>query len=108
MTEIRQVADLEEAIRSHEALGVLFTRPDSPASQDLAPRVRRLFRRFPAIPDYHVDVAKHPTASSEFLVYKVPTIIIYHNGSPAIKHVGGFHLPDLRTELEHFAARLEG
>jgi hypothetical protein len=108
MRDIRQVADLEDAISKHEAIAVLFTRADSPESVDLAPRVRRLLRRFPQLPGYHVSVDRHPTAASEFLVYDVPTIIIYYRGTPAIKHVGDFYLPDLRAELENFSSKLSG
>ena len=106
MTDIDQVSQLEQAIYQHEALAVLFTRDDSAQSRDLFPRVRRLMRRFPQLPAYHVSIDRHPSAASEFLVYEVPTIIIYYHGTPAIKHVADFHLPDLRTELEQFTARL--
>ncbi|MFP4068290.1 MAG: thioredoxin family protein [Spirochaetaceae bacterium] len=105
MTEIERVSDLEEAIHVHEAVAVLFTRDDSPESVDLKPRVRRLLRRFPNIRLYHVGVDRHPTAASEFLVYEVPTIIVYYRGKPFLKHVGGFYLPDLREELGRFAAK---
>jgi hypothetical protein len=108
MHDIRQVSDLEDAIAKHEAMAVLFTREDSPESLDLVPRVRRLLRRFPQVPGYHVSVNRHPTAASEFLVYEVPTIIIYYRGTPAIKHVGDFYLPDLRAELKNFTAKLSG
>ena len=108
MTEIQQVSELEQAISTKQALAILFTRQDSRESVDLAPRVRRLLRRFPSVPGYHVRMERHPTAAGEFLVYEVPTIIVYYRGTPAFKHVGGFYLPDLRAELQEFTARLRG
>jgi thioredoxin-like negative regulator of GroEL len=106
MREVRQLSQLIDAIYSTKAVAVLFTREDSADSMDLAPRVRRLFRRVPGIPLYHVSIDEHPTAANEFLVYKVPTLTVYYNGTPSLKRVGGFHLPDLRADLEEFAARM--
>ena len=106
MKEVRQLSQLIDTIYSTKAVAVLFTREDSPDSVDLTPRVRRLFRRFPGIPLYHVSLDDHPTAANEFLVYKVPTLTVYFNGTPSLKRVGGFHLPDLRTDLEEFVARM--
>ncbi|MFW6368421.1 MAG: hypothetical protein ACOCZ9_01675 [Spirochaetota bacterium] len=68
MTKIQRVSELEQAISTREALAVLFTRQDSSESVDLYPRVRRLLRRFPCVPGYHVDVDRHPTSAGEFLV----------------------------------------
>lgn len=101
MTEIERVSELEHAIETHPAVAVIFTRPDSPDSEDLLTRFRRLLRRFPAIPGYHVDIERHPTAAREFLIYDTPTVMVYKQGSPAAKHVGGFHLSDVRSDLEN-------
>ncbi|MFO8063980.1 MAG: thioredoxin family protein [Spirochaetota bacterium] len=106
MTEIERISQLEQAIESHKAVAVMFTRPDSPDSADLFSRVKRLLRRFPTIPGYHVDVEQHPTAAREFLIYDVPTVMVYAHGSPAAKHVGGFHLQDVRKDLENISAQL--
>ena len=106
MTEIEHISQLEQAIDSHKAVAVVFTRPDSPDSADLFSRVKRLLRRFPKIPGYHVDVERHPTAAREFLIYDVPTVMVYHRSNPAAKHVGGFHLEDVRSDLENINGHL--
>jgi thioredoxin-like negative regulator of GroEL len=108
MIDVTEVSHLENAIQNNDAVAVMFTRSDSPESTDLIPRVRRLFRRFDSIPVYHVDIGRHPTAASEFLVYGVPTIMVYYRGTPAVKHVGDFYLPELRSEMEKLQNKLTG
>lgn len=106
MTDVTEIPHLEKAILKHEAVAVIFTRENSPDSIDLLPRIRRLFRRFSAIPVYHVDMDRHPTAASEFLVYEVPTVMVYYRGTPSVKHVGGVYLPELRAEMERLSRQM--
>jgi thioredoxin-like negative regulator of GroEL len=99
--------DVEEAVLQHEVLLLYATRRDCPECRQLDRRMQRLSRRYPSVKAFHIDLDSMPYAASRYLIYEVPTALLYYRGKPTVKRVGVLdirELSELISELNEHAS----
>jgi putative NIF3 family GTP cyclohydrolase 1 type 2 len=105
MIEAQSVREVEDAVLSYEYLMLFFSRQHSAEATQLARRIRRLGKRYPNMATYHIDLDAHPTASSRYLIYHVPTVLLYAHGKPRIKRIGVVDINELNEQIVQIQGR---
>lgn len=97
--------DVEDGVLENNILLLYFTRDDCPECRQLDRRVQRLSRRFPQMRSYHLNLDKMPYAASRYLVYEVPSALLYYRGKPTVKRVGVLDLQELSELISQLHER---
>ncbi len=91
--------EIQEIIRQTPLLVAYFSYPECSVCKVLRPRVEALTRQM-GIDFVYVDTHLHPEISGQFIVFAVPTIVIFVEGKEAKRFSRHFGMEELAAFLE--------
>jgi len=76
-----------------------FSFPECQVCKVLKPRVQDLVRQFPPAEYLYIDINLYPVLKGQFLVFTVPTLILFREGKELKRFSRHFSLNELETFL---------
>jgi thioredoxin-like negative regulator of GroEL len=108
MIEAESVRQVEDAALNTTYMLLFFVRNNDATCDYLERRIRRLVRRYPEMEGYRMNLDTMPYGASRYLVYTVPTVLLYYRGKPAVKRVGMVDIQQLRADISQLHERASG
>ena len=87
-------------IRHTPFLLVYFSYPECQVCKVLKPKVQELLTIYPSFEFLYIDINKYPLFRGQFLVFTVPTIILFQKGHEMKRLSRHISLHDLGTYLD--------
>jgi thioredoxin-like negative regulator of GroEL len=104
---ITDAEELNRQIAERPALAVWFSGPDCGVCSSLKPKLEQLFAdRFPSFILSEINCAALPECAAAYLVFSVPTLIIFLQGRESLRTGRNISLSELSTRLERSYALL--
>ncbi|GAB4329424.1 MAG: thioredoxin family protein [Calditrichia bacterium] len=94
---------LNEKLRERKTVLTYFSYPDCNVCKVLLPKVKDLLKDYPQIDFLYVDTQQEPEVSGQYLVFAVPTIILFYEGREAKRFSRHFSLQELSEFLERLS-----
>jgi thioredoxin-like negative regulator of GroEL len=94
--------DHSKTIQETPLLLVYFSYPQCQVCKVLKPKVQELLTDFPQFEFLYIDINRHPIFRGEYLVFAVPTIVLFQNG----REMQRFSRHVSVQELEEYLARI--
>jgi len=91
---------IEERIQSAELLVAYFSHDDCQVCKVLKPRVQQLSESLANVEFLYVDVRAYPAVSGQYLVFAVPTVIIFTHGREQRRFSRHFSADEISTTLQ--------
>ena len=79
-----------------------FSTPDCSVCKVLRPEVERVVSTFPSVQFLYIDTSQHPMASGQYVVFAVPTIILFINGREKRRWSRHVSVQDIQVDLEQY------
>lgn len=92
---------LENILRKSPLLVAYFSQKDCQVCKVLKPKVENLVDSFKGIGFLYIDIKSHPAISGQYLVFSIPTIIVFVSGKELTRYSRNFSMDDLNYTLEH-------
>lgn len=92
---------LEDILRKSPLLVAYFSQEDCPVCKVLRPKVENLVDSFKGIEFLYIDIKSHPAISGQYLVFSIPTIILFVSGKEHTRFSRHFSMDDLNYTLEY-------
>jgi len=94
--------EMNETIRSKSLLVSYFSHDDCNVCKALRPQVQQMVSDLEGMEFVYINAKESPHVSGQFMVFAVPTIIIFYEGREAKRYSRHLSLNDFR----HFLHRL--
>jgi thioredoxin-like negative regulator of GroEL len=99
MKNIESFGKLQQHISQNTLSLGYFSTPQCNVCKTLLPKVKNLLAELPEISPVYVDVDAVREAAGQFLVYAVPTIIVFGEGRELLRKSRFVGIAELRNEL---------
>ena len=99
--------EIFEKIKSTELLVTYFSYPECNVCKVLRPKVENYLSRFDTISFLYIDTHQNPEVSGQYLVFAVPTIIVFFEGREVKRFSRHFSMGDFESEVQKMLAVLE-
>ena len=100
----QRIADsdaLEELIAQEPALALWFSGPDCGVCAGLRPKLEALFAdSFPKFRLVEIACAESPELAASYLVFSVPTLIVFFDGRESLRLSRNLSLAELRGRVQ--------
>ena len=92
--------EILEIIRSRPLVLGYFSTPGCNVCKSLLPKVKRLVAEYPEFTFVYVDTEQHPYLAGQYMVFAVPTLILFAEGREWKRFSRFIGLAELEAELE--------
>jgi thioredoxin-like negative regulator of GroEL len=93
--------ELEEQIKSNEALMVYFSGIDCGVCEVLKPKVKEMMEQnFPKIKQVFVNAHENQECAANFNVFTIPTVLVFLDGKEFIRKSRNLSIPAFKEELQ--------
>ena len=99
--------EIFEKIKSTELIVTYFSYPECNVCKILRPKVESYLEKYENIGFQYIDTHLTPEVSGQYLVFAVPTIIIFLDGREVKRFSRHFGMADFENEIERMIAVLE-
>ncbi len=96
-------ADVFEKIEKSLHLLVYFSYPGCSVCISLLPKIESLVRRFANVEFLYLNTQEHPSVSGQYLVFAVPTIILFSKGAERERWSRVFGVHDVESTLSRLS-----
>ena len=90
----------QEALKEHPVLVAYFSHDECNVCKVLKPQVREIVQEFDKAHFMYVNTKESSEVSGQFMVFAVPTIILFYEGREAKRYSRHISLQDFRSFLE--------
>jgi len=80
MIQFRDISDIKEVICQDNFLILLFSSSNCNVCISVKENIQHLINKYPYLNFYQVPIDELPAASGDFLVFTIPTIVLFHHG----------------------------
>ena len=91
---------LEDKLRKAPLLVAYFSQDDCQVCKVLKPKVINLVDSFKGVEFLYIDIKSLPAISGQYLVFSIPTIILFTSGKEHTRFSRHFSMDDLDKTLE--------
>jgi len=91
--------NIRDKIKQAQVLVIYFSYPECSVCRVLRPKVEALVAELPGIDFLYVNTHQHPEVSGQYLVFAVPTILVFSDGKEVKRFSRHFSLQELETFL---------
>jgi thioredoxin-like negative regulator of GroEL len=99
MTDVRHLQELKEGIQNRQMVLGYFSTPTCNVCKVLKPKIKELLKQnFQKVHFFYVDIETVPEAQGEYMVFAVPTIIVFVEGKEIkrfSRHIGVGEVEDI-------------
>jgi hypothetical protein len=104
---VASLDQLEEKIHEENAaVFVFFYRESDRLGEKFMRPILRLGNKYRKITSFAVDLDVHPTAAGLHIVYKLPSVALYHNGHLVFMKNEPLLVPEIDAQLRKLHSRL--
>ncbi len=96
--------EIFEKIRSTELIVTYFSYPECNVCKILLPKVESVLEKYEKVELQYIDTHFNPEVSGQYLVFAVPTIIIFLDGREVKRFSRHFSIIDFENEIEKMIA----
>ena len=82
---------------------VYFSYPECQVCRILKPKVQELLNQYPLFEFLYIDINLHPKFKGEYMVFAVPTIILFQKGRELQRFSRHISVAELETYLERIS-----
>jgi len=99
--EITQLSQLQDVIKSNEALIAYFYSDNCAPCVSLRPKVEEMVEKdYPKMKLYFVNSEKHPEIRSEFGIFSNPTLLIFFDRKEYLRKSKYVSIPELKQGVQ--------
>ncbi len=98
------LAEVQQEINKKPIVVTYFSHDECNVCKVLKPQVRELVGQYEDMHFVYVNTKENPEASGQFMVFAVPTVIIFFEGREAKRFSRHLSLQELRAFLERMLA----
>jgi thioredoxin-like negative regulator of GroEL len=99
--------EIFDKIKSTELIVTYFSYPECNVCKVLRPKVEDYLVQYEKIDFLYIDTHQNPEVSGQYLVFAVPTIIIFLDGREVKRFSRHFSMADFEAEVQKMLAVLE-
>jgi len=99
--------EIFDKIKTRELIVTYFSYPECNVCKVLRPKVEKYVRQYENIGFLYVDTHQNPEVSGQYLVFAVPTIIIFFDGREVKRFSRHFSMTDFEKEIHKMLSVLE-
>ncbi len=94
--------EFSQLVSNKSILIAYFSHDDCSVCQVLRPKVENWLREIPQVEFIYINTILNPEISGQYIVFSVPTIIIFIDGREAKRYSRHFSMHDLQTFVERY------
>lgn len=94
-----QPQKLAKLINQAANLLVYFSYPECQVCKVLKPKVQQILEQFPSFEFLYIDIKHHPIFKGEYMIFAVPTIVLFQDGRELQRFSRYISLADLEAYL---------
>ena len=83
-----------------------FDRSTEDDDNDYLRKMVRFLKKFPLVTSYYIDLEELPLASTSYLVYTFPTVLIYYYGGIKVRQEKQLDFQSFTRDLVNFSKQL--
>jgi thioredoxin-like negative regulator of GroEL len=99
--------DIFEKIRTTEIVVTYFSYPECNVCKVLRPKVENYLEQYDNIEFLYIDTHLTPEVSGQYLVFAVPTIIVFLDGREVKRFSRHFSMIEFENEIERMLKMLQ-
>jgi len=100
MENIENLEHLNQQREKHLCYINYFSTPQCNVCKVLLPKVEKLIGQYSEVKANYVNTEAHPDAAGQFLVFAVPTLIVYYEGREVARFSRHFGVHQLQQTLD--------
>ncbi len=97
--------DYLKKIQQAPSLLVYFSYPECQVCRVLKPKVEELLNQYPLFEFLYIDINRYPLCKGQYLVFAVPTIVLFQKGRELQRFSRHFSLRELEEYLRRVSQR---
>jgi len=92
--------ETEQQIKSSRLLVGYFSHDECQVCKVLKPKVKALVEEYPGTELSYINIKELPQISGQYLVFAVPTLVLFSDGKEQRRYSRHFSVEDLRRDLD--------
>lgn len=97
-----QPEEILSKISDNQFILLYFSQPECNVCKTLRPKVESLVADYSGLKFFYIDIIEFPAVRGQFLIFAVPTIILFYEGREVKRWSRFMSVTEIRQELERY------
>lgn len=102
MKEIINFTEIDNFINTHEIVIAYFSTEACSVCKALKPKVQQFAENYDKVSFFYSGIDKNPEISGKFMVFSVPTIILFIDGREQNRFARHFSIDELKSKIDRY------
>ncbi|WKV09652.1 thioredoxin family protein [Thermoanaerobacterium sp. CMT5567-10] len=102
MQKLNKIDDIKKLISNKKIVLLYFSTNDCGICTTLLPKIEKMLLNYTEISSAHVSMDELPAASGEFMIFTVPTVLLFMEGKEVIREARFISIDMLEEKIQKY------
>jgi Thioredoxin. len=102
LQKLNRIDDIKELISNKKMVLLYFSTNDCGICTTLLPKIEKMLLNYTEISSAHVSIDELPAVSGEFMIFTVPTVLLFVEGKEIIREARFISIDMLEEKIQKY------